>query len=95
MQKVFLVVFSDFSKSFALYINVSSNVSKSIHLFKVVDVLVWLKVSKFQNEFMKSSFSKNINKKLSGFLPNTLQGRNTDNFMFIFWETLGDFINSF
>ena len=32
-----------------------------------------LKVSKLQNEFMKSSFSQNMNEKLSGCLPYRLQ----------------------
>ena len=50
-----------------------------------------LKVSKFQNEFMKSSllpkYEQNI-VRISALYYATLQGRNPYNFWFIFWETL-------
>ena len=44
-----------------------------------------LKVSKFQNEFMKSKFEPNI-ERISALYCATLQGRNPYNFWFIFWE---------
>ena len=48
-----------------------------------------LKVSKFQNEFMRSSFLPKYEPnivKISALYCATLQGRNPYNFWFIFWE---------
>ena len=45
-----------------------------------------LKVSKFQNEFMKSSFLPTYEPKISALYCATLQGRNPYNIWFIFWE---------
>ena len=48
-----------------------------------------LKVSKFQNEFMKSSFLPKYEPnilRISALYSGTLQGRNPYNFWFIFWE---------
>ena len=42
-----------------------------------------LKVSKFQNEFMKSSFLPKYERKISALCS---EGRNLDNFSFVFWE---------
>ena len=43
-----------------------------------------IKVSKFQNELMKSSFLPKFERE-SVRIP-ALQGRNSDNFSFVFWE---------
>ena len=53
-----------------------------------------LKVSKFQNEFMKSSFFPKYEQKIVRIFALTTQGRNPDNFSFIFWEN-NDFKNQF
>ena len=56
-----------------------------------------LKVSKFQNEFMKLFFLPKYEQnivRISALCSAVLQGRNLDNFLFIFWEK-DDFINSF
>ena len=48
-----------------------------------------LKVSKFQNEFMKSSFLRKYEPyivRISAMYCATLQDRNPYNFWFIFWE---------
>ena len=46
-----------------------------------------LKVSKFQSEFMKSSFLPRYEQKISGFLLCVgSEGRNLNNFLFIFWK---------
>ena len=45
-----------------------------------------LKVSKFQNEFMKSSFLPKYEQKIVKVSALTTQGRNPDNFLFVFWE---------
>ena len=48
-----------------------------------------LKVSKFQNEFMKSTFLPKYEQnivRISDLYCATLQGRNPYNFSFIFWE---------
>ena len=44
---------------------------------------VLLKVSKFQNELMKSSFLPKCEQKI---VTTHTQGRNPDNFLFVFWE---------
>ena len=45
-----------------------------------------LKVSQFQNEFMKSSFLPKYEQKIVKISALTTQGRNPDNFSFVFWE---------
>ena len=45
-----------------------------------------LKVSKFQNELMKSSVIPKYEQKIVRIFAFTTQGRNPDNFSFIFWE---------
>ena len=45
-----------------------------------------VKVSQFQNEFMKSSFLPKYEQKIVKISALTTQGRNPDNFSFIFWE---------
>ena len=45
-----------------------------------------LKVSKFQNEIMKSSFLPKYEQKIVEISALTTQGRNPDNFWFVFWE---------
>ena len=45
-----------------------------------------LKVSKFQNEFMKSSFLPKYEQKVVKISALCSEGRNLDNFLFIFWE---------
>ena len=45
-----------------------------------------LKVSKFQNEFMKSPFLPKYEQKIVKISALTTQGRNPDNFLFVFWE---------
>ena len=44
------------------------------------------KVSKFQNEFMKSLFLPKYEKKNVRISALTTQGRDPDNFSFVFWE---------
>ena len=51
-------------------------------------------VSKFQNEFMKSSFLQKYEQKNVKICALTTQGRNPDNFLFVLWRN-NDFINSF
>ena len=46
--------------------------------------MVLLKVKKLQNEFMKSSFLPKYEQKIVRI--STQEGRNLDNFPFIFWE---------
>jgi hypothetical protein len=54
---------------------------------------ITLKISKFQNEFMKSSFLQNIYEpnivRISALYCATLQGRNLYILWFIFWEKRG------
>ena len=45
-----------------------------------------LKVSKFQNDFLKSSFLPKYERKIVKISALTTQGRNPDNFSFVFWE---------
>ena len=45
-----------------------------------------LKVRQFQNEFMKSSFLPKYEQKIVKISALTTQGRNPDNFLFVFWE---------
>ena len=45
-----------------------------------------LKVRQFQNEFMKSSFLPKYKQKIVDISALTTQGRNPDNFLFVFWE---------
>ena len=45
-----------------------------------------LKVSQFQNEFMKSSFLPKYEQEIVKIPALTTQGRNPDNFSFEFWE---------
>ena len=45
-----------------------------------------LKVIKFQNEFMKSSLLPKYEQKVVKISTLTTQGRDTDNFLFVFWE---------
>ena len=45
-----------------------------------------LKVSQFQNEFMKSSFLPKYEQEIVKISALTTQGRNPDNFSFEFWE---------
>ena len=45
-----------------------------------------VKVSKFQNEFMKSSFLPKYDGNIVRISVLALQDRNLDNFLFIFWE---------
>ena len=45
-----------------------------------------LKVSKFQNEFMKSSFLPKYERKIDRIFALCSEGRNPDNFSFVFWE---------
>ena len=45
-----------------------------------------LKVSQFQNEFMKSSFLPKYEQKIVRISALCSEGRNLDNFLFIFWE---------
>ena len=45
-----------------------------------------LKVSYFQNEFMKTSFLPKYEQKIVRISALTTQGRNPDNFLFVFWE---------
>ena len=45
-----------------------------------------LKVSKFQNEFMKSSFLPKYEQKIVKVSALTTQGGNPDNFLFVFWD---------
>ena len=47
-----------------------------------------LKVSWFQYDFMKSSFLPKYEQKIVRVFTLTLQGRNPDNFSFVFWEKL-------
>ena len=47
-----------------------------------------LKVSKLQNEFMKSSFLPKYEQKIVRISALTLQGRNSDNFVHILGETM-------
>ena len=44
------------------------------------------KVRQFQNEFMKSSFLPKYKQKIVKISAFTTQGRNPDNFLFVFWE---------
>ena len=60
-------------------------------------ILDWLKVSKFQKEFMKSWFLPEYEPnivRISALYCARLKGRNPYNFRFIFWKN-DDFINSF
>ena len=45
-----------------------------------------LKVSYFQNEFMKSLFLPNYEQKIVRISALCSEGRNPDNFLFVFWE---------
>ena len=45
-----------------------------------------LKVSYFQNEFMKLSFLPKYEQNIIGISSLGSEGRNADNFLFIFWE---------
>ena len=45
-----------------------------------------LKVRQFQNEFMKSSFLPKYEQKIVKISALTTQGRNPDDFLFVFWE---------
>ena len=48
-----------------------------------------LKVSYFQNEFMKSSFLPKYEQKIVRIFALCSEGRNPDNFLFVFWaETM-------
>ena len=47
-----------------------------------------LKVSKFQNEFMKSSFLPKCEQKIVKISALTTFGRNPDNFSFVMGETM-------
>ena len=59
--------------------------SHSMNLFAhLVDPI--LKVRQFQNEFMKSSFLPKYERKIVKISALTTQGRNPDNFLFVFWE---------
>ena len=55
-------------------------IEKKIYVFQT------LKVSKFQNEFMKPSFLPKYEPKIVRISALTLQGRNPKKFWFIFWE---------
>ena len=48
--------------------------------------LALLKVSKFQNEFMKSWFLPKYEQKIVRISALCSEGRNLDNFSFVFWE---------
>ena len=54
-------------------------------MVKSVIKMALLKVSKFPNEFMKSSFLPKYEPKIVQ-LAHTVQGRNLYNIWFIFWE---------
>ena len=45
-----------------------------------------LKVRQFQNEFMKSSFLPKYKQKIVKISALCSEGRNLDNFLFVFWE---------
>ena len=45
-----------------------------------------LKVRQFQNEFMKASFLSKYEQKIVMISALTTQGRDPDNFLFVFWE---------
>ena len=48
--------------------------------------ILYLKVRQFQDEFMKSSFLPKYEHKIVKISALTTQGRNPNNFLFIFWE---------
>ena len=48
--------------------------------------MVKVKVIYFQSEFMKSSFLPKYKRKIVRISAPTTQGRNPDNFFFVFWE---------
>ena len=60
-------------------------VSKDSVMFEFI-LYIYLKVSKFQNEFMKPSFLPKYERKIVKISALTTQGRNPDNFPFVFWE---------
>ena len=45
-----------------------------------------VKVSEFQNEFMKSPFLPKYEQKIVRISALCSEGRNPDNFLFVFWE---------
>ena len=54
--------------------------------YKCIPIAIDIKVSIFQNEFMKSSFLPKYEQKIVKISALTTQGRNPDNFLFVFWE---------
>ena len=54
---------------------------------KMSDLLIIsLKFKQFQNEFMKSSFLPKYERKIVRISALCSEGRNLDNFLFVFWE---------
>ena len=54
--------------------------------YLLIERCSYLKVRQFQNEFMKSLFLPKYEQKIVRISPLCSEGRNFDNFLFIFWE---------
>ena len=57
-----------------------------VQKFTMKDNFNNIKVRQFQNEFKKSSFLPKYEQKIVKISALTTQGRNPDNFLFVFWE---------